>query len=352
MRLSNLAKIGSGNNGRAQHMRPPHGLLVASILAISGVWTGAQGNASEQHFITIGTAGVTGVYYPSGTAACKIVNLDRAQHGVRCSVESTLGSISNINQIRSGELDFGFAQSDWQHHAYLGTSVFEDEGPFEDLRSVLFLHPEIATIVVREGSPYRSLDDLKGARVDTGGAGSGSSASWRALIEDLDWSGPDRQNFSNRNSSELAEALCSDEIDAYFQLIGHPAALIEETQGLCDIRLVGIESTAVTRFVGEQPYYMTATIPADLYQLAEPVGSFGVVATVVTSAEMPEEIVTALVAAVHENFDSFKTLHPALNRLSNEDLVLLDATAPLHPGALTYFESRGLLPLDGLKSAD
>lgn len=349
MRVSNLAKAFSRNLVR---VRLPHGVLAATFVAALGFWPGAQGNASEQRFITIGTAGVTGVYYPSGTAACKIVNLDRSQHGVRCSVESTLGSISNINQIRSGELDFGFAQSDWQHHAYLGTSVFEDEGPFEDLRSVLFLHPEIATIVVREGSAYRSLDDLKGARIDTGGSGSGSSASWSALVDDLGWSAQERRNFSNRNSSELAEALCSDEIDAYFQLIGHPAALIEETQGLCDIRLVGIDSMAVKEFVDEQPYYTAATIPSGLYQLSEPVGSFGVVATVVTSAAMPEEIVTALVAAVHENFDSFKTLHPALNRLRHEDLVLLDATAPLHPGALTYFESRGLLPLDGSKRAD
>lgn len=321
-------------------------LSLAGCFAVFLFSLAGQGLADEQRFITIGTAGVTGVYYPSGTAACKIVNLERAEHGVRCAVESSLGSISNIRQIRSGELDFGFAQSDWQHHAYSGTSVFEEAGPYEALRSVFSLHAEVATIVVRAGSEFQSFEDLKGARINTGGKGSGSAASWNALIDQLAWSEGDRANFSNRSSSELADALCSGEIDAYFALIGHPAALIEETQEQCDIRLIGVESVDVDAFIDEEPYYMAVTIPAGLYQLGEPVDSFGVVATVVTSAEMPDDVVATLVEAVHDNFDSFTTLHPALTLLIPADMVAFEAAAPLHPGALKYFQARGLLPAD------
>jgi len=318
----------------------------AKLFAVACLVVSAPALAEDQHFITIGTAGVTGVYYPSGGATCKILNTERADHGVRCSVESTLGSISNIGQIRSGELDFGFTQSDWQHHAYLGTSVFEDTGAFEDLRSVFSLHSEVATIVVKAGSDFQSFDDLKGARINTGSEGSGSAASWDALVGSLDWTDADRANFSNRSSSELAEALCSGEIDAYFALIGHPAALIEETQDQCDIRLIGVKNSDVTRFVEDAPYYMATSIPEGLYGLSEPLDSFGVVATVVTSVKMPDEIVAILVAAVHDNFDSFKSLHPALSRLNLEDLVASDTSAPLHPGALQYFQSKGLLPAD------
>lgn len=320
--------------------------FLASASAVFVFFQFGFGYADEQQFVTIGTAGVTGVYYPSGIAACKIVNESRAEHGVRCSVESSLGSISNIKQIRSGELDFGFAQSDWQHHAFLGTSVFDDAGAFKDLRTVFSLHAEVATIVVKAGSAFRSFEDLKGAKISTGSKGSGSAASWNALVGQLAWTDADRENFTNRSSSELAEALCGDQIDAYFALIGHPAALIEETQDLCDIRLIGIESDDVNAFVEEEPYYMAATIPTGLYRLAEPVGSFGVVATVVTSVEMPDEIVATLVAAVHDNFENFSTLHPALNRLTREDMVAFEAAAPLHPGALKYFQSQGLLPAD------
>ncbi|MFK7942763.1 MAG: TAXI family TRAP transporter solute-binding subunit, partial [Paracoccaceae bacterium] len=77
---------------------------------------------AQQQFISIGTGGVTGVYYPTGGAICRLVNKDRKEHGIRCSAESTGGSIYNINTIKAGELEFGVAQSDWQYHAYNGTS--------------------------------------------------------------------------------------------------------------------------------------------------------------------------------------------------------------------------------------
>lgn len=318
--------------------------LLTALFVSGGALQPVQGLASEQSFITIGTAGVTGVYYPSGSAACRLVNRQRADHGVRCSVEATLGSIANIELIRSGDLDFGFAQSDWQHHAFLGTSVFEETGPFADLRSVFALHAEVATIAVRASSSFQSFHDLRGARIDIGSKGSGSEASWHNLVASLGWSDADSQGISNRSSSELADALCNDGIDAYFQLIGHPAALIEETMEQCDIRLIGVDSADVAAFVEKEPYYMPASIPAGLYDLTAPTGSFGVVATIVTSAAMPDDIVAALVAAIHENFDDFSALHPALGVLSRSDMVGEGVTAPLHPGAMKYFEDRGLLP--------
>ena len=325
-------------------------LLGAGLLLAGGAFQFAH--ASEQHFITIGTGGVTGVYYPSGGATCKIVNMSRAEHGVRCSVETTLGSIANIGKIHSGEIDFGYVQSDWQHHAYLGTSAFENAGPFDELRSIFSLHAEVATIVVREDSPYREFDDLKEARINIGSKGSGSAASWNALISRLGWTQADQQDLQELKTSELSEALCSGRIDAYFELIGHPAALIEETQARCDIRLIGIEGKAIDALVAEAPYYMPTEIPAELYGLAQPVESFGVVATFVTSARMPEEIVTTLVKAVFENFDSFKRLHPALGGLTENDLVAYKMPAPLHPGALTYFQEKGLVPATALAQED
>lgn len=305
------------------------------------------GLAEDQSFITIGTGGVTGVYYPSGGATCKIVNLGRAEHGVRCSVETTLGSIDNLEKIRAGEIDFGYVQSDWQYHAYNGTSRFQETGPFEELRSVFSLHAEVATIVVRQDSAFQAFDDLKGARVNIGGKGSGSAASWKALSSRLGWTEADQTGLSDLKTSELADALCSGSIDGYFELIGHPAALIEETQAKCDIRVIGIKGEAVEILLQETPYYMRASIPAGRYGLPEPVSSFGVVATFVTSARMPDTIVRTLVEAVFDNFDSFQRLHPALGQLETGDLTGYEMTAPLHPGALTFFQEKGLVPATG-----
>ncbi|MCK7611335.1 TAXI family TRAP transporter solute-binding subunit [Roseibium sediminicola] len=321
-------------------------LIPALALAIS-LAIPMQAFGADQHFVTIGTGGVTGVYYPSGGATCKIVNRSRAEHGVRCSVETTFGSIDNIEKIRQGEIDFGYVQSDWQSHAYHGTSVFEPAGPFEDLRAVFSLHTEVATIVVREDSEFRTFADLKHARINVGAKGSGSAASWRTLISRLGWTEADQTGLSDLRTSELAEALCTGTVDAFFVLIGHPAALIEETQADCNIRLIGIDGEAVDSLLDEAPYYIAAEIPAGFYGLKQPVPSFGVVATFVTSAKMPDEIVSTMVKALSDHFDSFRLLHPALNNLKLSDMVAADMAAPLHPGALTFYRDQGLLPAPG-----
>ena len=106
-----------------------HIVLATSALALP--WTPA---AAQQKFVTIGTGGVTGVYYAAGGAICRLVNKDRAKHGIRCSVESTGGSVFNVNTIKSGELDLGFAQSDVQFNALKGLGAFKDAGAWADER--------------------------------------------------------------------------------------------------------------------------------------------------------------------------------------------------------------------------
>ncbi|MFN3662783.1 TAXI family TRAP transporter solute-binding subunit, partial [Yoonia sp.] len=141
---------------------------------------------AQDTFISIGTGGVTGVYYPAGGAICRLVNRDRAEHGIRCGVESTGGSIFNINAIRSGELEFGVAQSDWQFHAYNGSSEFEGSA-FEDLRAVFSLHPEPFTVVARANAGITNFEDLQGKRVNIGNPGSGQRGTMEVVMDALGW---------------------------------------------------------------------------------------------------------------------------------------------------------------------
>src|SRR5437016_14656755 len=103
--------------------------------------------SAQQKFVTIGTGGVTGVYYAVGGAICRLVNKDRAKHGLRCSVESTGGSVFNVNTIKAGELDLGVAQSDVQYNAVKGLGPFKDGGAVGELRAVMSLHPEPFTVL-------------------------------------------------------------------------------------------------------------------------------------------------------------------------------------------------------------
>ncbi len=298
-------------------------------------------SAAEQQFISIGTGGVTGVYYPTGGAICRLVNKNRKEHGIRCSVESTGGSIYNINTIRAGELEFGVAQSDWQYHAYNGTSKFEEAGPFEKLRAVFSVHPEPVTILARGDAGVSNITDLKGKRLNIGNAGSGTRGTWDVIEEALGWSRDDLKLAAELKSAETGQALCDNKIDAYFWLVGHPSALTQETISSCDAVLVNATGPEIDKLVADRPYYRTATIPAGMYNNDEDVTTFGVGATFVSSADVPDEVVYTLVKSVFEDFESFTKLHPAFANLKPEEMIKDSLSAPLHPGAEKYYKEKG-----------
>ena len=302
----------------------------------------ADAASAQQKFVSIGTGGITGVYYPTGGAICRLMNKLRKETGIRCSVESTGGSIYNINAIRAGELEFGVAQSDWQYHAYNGTSKFKEQGPFKDLRAVFSIHPEPVTIVARDDSGIQNILDLKGKRVNIGNPGSGTRGTWEVIEKALGWKRSDLKLAAELKSAETGQALCDNKIDAYFWLVGHPSALTQETLASCASHLVDARAPALDKLVEERPYYSFATIPAGMYPGQDKdVQTWGVRATLVTSAKVPEEVVYTLVKAVFDNFDAFKKLHPAFAHLTEKEMISASLSAPLHPGAVKYYKERG-----------
>jgi TRAP transporter TAXI family solute receptor len=314
------------------------GYLTATALAVA---LGAGGAPAADQFISIGTGGVTGVYYPTGGAICRLVNKMRKETGIRCSAESTGGSIYNINTIRAGELEFGVAQSDWQFHAYHGTSKFEDKGAFSDLRAVFSVHPEPVTIIARDDSGVANITDLKGKRVNIGNVGSGTRGTWEVIEEALGWQRSDLKLASELKSAETGQAVCDDKIDAYFWLVGHPSALTQESLATCATHLVNATGSAIDKLVADNSYYRTATIPAGMYNNAEDVMTFGVGATFVTSATVPDKVVYTVVKAVFDNFDQFRKLHPAFANLNEQEMIKDSLSAPVHPGAAMYYKERG-----------
>ncbi|WP_417260853.1 TAXI family TRAP transporter solute-binding subunit [Celeribacter sp.] len=317
--------------------------LKTSLTAIAAIALMAPAVSAEE-FITIGTGGVTGVYYPTGGAICRLVNKGRAEHGIRCSVESTGGSVYNINTIREGELDFGVAQSDWQYHAYNGTSRFEENGPFEGLRAVFSVHPEPFTVVARADAGVKDFSDLEGKRVNIGNPGSGQRGTMEVLMAALGWT---TDNFALATELKIAEqsaALCDNQIDAMVVTVGHPSGTIQESTTACDSVIVNVTGEAVDKLISENSYYRTATIPGGMYRgTDEDVTTFGVGATFVTSENVSEEAVYAVVAAVFDNIEDFRKLHPAFANLDPKEMATAGLSAPLHPGAEKYYREHGLI---------
>ena len=322
-------------------MRKPIQLIAATAL---GLAVAAPTIGAEQTFVTIGTGGVTGVYYPTGGAICRLVNKGRKTHGIRCSVESTGGSVYNLNTIRAGELDMGVAQSDWQFHAYNGTSKFKDAGAFKDLRAVFSVHPEPFTVVARADSGIKKFQDMKGKRVNIGNPGSGQRGTMEVVMGALGWSKSAFKLASELKSAEQSRALCDNKIDAMVFTVGHPSGSIKEASTSCDSVIVEVSGSEVDKLVKDNDYYRTATIPGGMYRGSDnDVKTFGVGATFVSSTNVPDDVIYQVVKAVFENFDSFKKLHPAFGNLKKEEMIKDGLSAPLHPGAVRYYKEAGLM---------
>ena len=317
---------------------------ILGTLAALGVMVGSAAHAQDQTFISIGTGGVTGVYYPAGGAICRLVNRDRAEHGIRCGVESTAGSVFNLNSIRAQELEIGVAQSDWQFHMYNGSSQFEDDGAYEGLRALFSLHPEPFTVVARADADISTFEDLVGKRVNIGNPGSGQRGTMELVMDVMGWDMDTFSVVSELQAGEQAQALCDNNIDAMVYTVGHPSGAIQEATTACDTVLVNVDNDTIRELVDERDYYRMATIPGGMYRgTDEDITTFGVGATVVSADWVAEDTIYEVVKAVFENLDDFRGLHPAFEILEREQMVTDGLSAPLHDGSVRYFTEAGLL---------
>ena len=294
-------------------------------------------------FITIGTGGITGVYYPTGGAIAKIVNKKKDVYGIRCTVESTGGSVFNVNAIMAGDLQFGVVQSDRQFQAINALAEWKDKGKQEDLRAVFSIHPESITLVAAVDASINDIMDLKGKRVNIGNPGSGQRQNAIDALEAVGINYEKDLIAEGIKASESASLLQDGRIDAFFYTVGHPSGSIKEaTAGARKVRFASI--TGIDSLLEKYPYYAKAYIPVKLYPGAENtanVDTFGVKATFVTSAKVSEDVVYAVTKEVFDNFDAFKKLHPAYAVLTKEGM-LEGLSAEIHPGAMKYYKEAGM----------
>ena len=299
---------------------------------------------ADDRVVTIGTGSATGVYYPAGGAICRLVNQGNKDHGIRCTAQSTGGSIYNLRALRRGDINFAIVQSDWQYEAYRGEGAFADAPPFKDLRSVFSLHSEMFTVAVARKSGIAKFDDLPGHRVNIGDKGSGMRAIMNELMEAKGWNAKSFADASELKPAEAADAFCKGKLDAMVFAAGHPNGLIQQLTSNCGAKLVPVEGKEVDKLLAENPYYARTAIPGGMYPgNPQSTMTFGVKATVVTTADMDDETVYQITKAVFDHFDSFKTLHFVFATLDKDRMVASGLIAPIHPGALRYYRENGLI---------
>ena len=305
-------------------------------------------SAQEVTFISIGTGGPTGVYFVVGNSVCRLVNAEAVEGGegrqnrLRCSAPSTAGSTYNIGQICGGELDFGVAQSDWQFHAFNGSAP-DRVNPCPDLRAVFSVHGEPYQVIAGPDSGIQSWEDLRGKRFNIGNPGSGQRGTTEELIAGHGWTTADFAVATELTSTEQSTALCDGNIDAYGYTVGVPNAGVSVATDGCGAYIVDLSDDPVAQqLVEDNDYYGWTTIPAGTYTTTtEDVTTFGVLATFVTGANVPDDVVYEVTRAVFENLDDFRALHPAFANLDPATMLVNGLSAPIHPGAERYYREKG-----------
>lgn len=295
-------------------------------------------------FITIGTANELGVYYPAGGAICRLVKRGIKEHGIRCFVRATTGSVYNLKAIQKGELDMAIAQTDWVFNARNGSNEFAAGGANQKLRTVFSLHTEAFTVLARADSGISSTKDIKGKRIGVGSDGSGMRATAEEFLKAEGWNKSSFASFKEYKPEEQAKALCDGEVDAVFFTTGHPNGRTQEATHKCSLRLIPVTGAEIDKLLKTKPYYQKVTLPAGMYPgTHDNVQTFGVKAAVVASSKVDDEVIYQLVKAVFDNLDNFKTLHPVFASLDKRRMVSEGIIAPLHPGAARYYKENGLM---------
>ncbi len=324
---------------------PAAGVIARKVLlALALLGAGAAPAAGQEpRLVRLGTASLAGAYFPIGVALCRLVNEERRVHGIRCAADPSPGSVENIRALRAGEIDFAIVQSDVQEAAMAGTGPFAEAGPFPDLRAVMALHAEPLTVVARADAGIAGVNDLPGHQVAYGADGSGQRVVWDALAAAMGWNGTSFPEALALASTDQASALCAGQIDAFAIAIGHPAAIVREATSGCDVRLVPVTGPQIQALVAADPAYVEARIPGGLYPgNPGPVPTFGVGATLVTRADVPDDVVATLAGNALDKLDTLRTLDPALAGLDPAAMAAAGLSAPLHPAAERAFQEHGI----------
>ena len=321
--------------------------LLGLALVLVGVFSfyTADMCSAKVRYVTIGTGGITGTYYPTGGAIGKIVNKKRKQYNLRVTVESTGGSVFNVNAVMAGDLEFGLVQSDRQYQAWNGIKDWKDKGPQKKLRAICSFHPESITLVAGDDSGIENFMDLKGKHVNIGNPGSGQRGNSTDAFAacGIDWKTDLRAE--GLKADESAKFLQDGRIDAFFYTVGHPNGSIKQaTSGRRKVHIVPVTGACIDKLIAKWPFYAKAYVPIKFYPMAsnkENVDTFAVKTTFCTNADIPDDVVYAITKEVFDNLEAFKKLHAAYGILTKENM-LEALSAPIHPGAMKYYKEVGL----------
>jgi TRAP transporter TAXI family solute receptor len=318
-------------------------LLSIVLLVTSTACSGTPTNCTTK-FISIGTGGTGGVYYPYGGALARLIS--EKVPCLQATAEVTGASVDNLKLMHQGKVDVALTLADALAEGVAGTGPFAESGAVANVRTVAVLYTNYTHVVARAGAGFRKVADLRGKVVSVGSPGSGTELlADRLLIA----AGLDPRKDITRHTLGVAEsagALKDGKVDAFFWSGGVPTAAVEDlaaTPGLQIALLPQGDLLASLQSLVDGRLYRLATLPGGSYGgIAADTPTIGVSNLLVASSTLDEGLVEAIVRTMFENKAALVAAHPEAAHL--ELLTSGDGLpAPLHPGALKYYRERGAM---------
>ena len=158
------------------------------------------------------------------------------------------------------------------------------------------------------------LADLSGKRINGGPEGSGSRSTWDGIQAALGWTQAQAPRIVDMSTDEIGDALCSGSIDAALLVLGHPSPRIRAMLDSCGLHLLAVDGPAIDKLVAARPYFTKGRIPGAQYGLSTDVASFGVVAILLTTANMDSRVVAEFAKSLTTQIDTLKKKHPGAGK--------------------------------------
>lgn len=322
------------------------GLKTTALAAFALLLASGPVQAAEPVSIVAGAE--DGKFFELGQILCAVLN--RKAQGLDCEVAAlpagdAADSFSNLVNVHNGAGDIGIARSDWQYFAVSGSGPVQFMAQdFGSLRSLFSIDTRPFALVAKRDAGIAGLADLKGKRINIGQPHSDNRTTLETVIAAQAWTEADLRQAEELAAAEQTTAFCLGWVQAVIYNVSHPDPAIDHVTRLCDADLVTVAGPAVDKLVQETPYLVGMTIPGGLYKgESEPVPTFGKTITLISSSDVPEELIYDVVAAVFDNLETLKTLYPSLRHLAPARMLKDGLSAPLHEGAKRYFSEQGLM---------
>jgi len=309
-----------------------------SIAAAAAVAVAAAAPVKAETFINILTGGQSGVYYPLGVALESV--FAEAVPDARPSVQSTKASVENLNLLQQAKGEIAFTLGDSLAFAVEGNADVGFAQPLDKLRTLAAIYPNYIQIVASEESGIRTLEDLRGKRLSVGAPKSGTELNARAVLGAAGISYEDLGKVEYLPFAESVELIKNRQLDATLQSAGLGVASIRDLAASVPISVVEIPASVVES-IGSP--YQAATIPAGTYEGQDTdVATAAIQNYLVTSADVPDDVVYAMTKAVFENLDNLVAAHAAAKGISLEQAAK-SPPAPLHSGSERYYQEQNAL---------